>query len=226
MENSFEKESKADKAYRLDWNLDHVLPGSELDAWLRSFPNAPDGSAFCLIKEDLNLPERVEFFTFEDILETIDYPYNDVSWPIMSKRMLDTLLSVGDFRHRAYPLVMLNSDMAIHYDEDGNAQTPEAEYHNFFAVHVLEDLDVFDWENSIYERSERNHNVINGSTLEKLVLKEPPNGFPPIFRVDTPPIDIRLYVSAEACTALEAAGIRGVDFIQVENNYTLVSSLP
>lgn len=66
-------------------------------------------------------------------------------WPIMSKRMLDTLLSVGNFRHRAYPVVMVDCGQ-IYNEELGTKSSSGIEYHNFLAVQVLEDLDIFDWE--------------------------------------------------------------------------------
>jgi hypothetical protein len=216
---------KQDRAYRLDWNIDHIIDGAEEDAWLRvkRFPNAPDESAFWRIKKDLNLPERVEFDAVGEVFESIDYPYTDVRWPIMSNRMLDALRSVGDFYHVAYPLVMIDCEQ-IYNAELGTESSSGIEFHNFFAVHILEDLDVFDCENSVYEFSKNNSSNIDICSIEKVVLKEPEKGFPPLFRDST--LSTRLYVSAEARTALEAAGIRGVDFIQVENNYTVVSALP
>jgi hypothetical protein len=217
---------KTDQVYRLDWNIDHIIDGAEVDGWLRdlNFPNAPDESAFWRIKEDLNLPNPVEFDAIGDVFEIIDYPYTDVRWPIMSQRMLDTLLSVGNFRHRAYPLRMIDCQVIGHNKQDNSSVISGIEYDDFFAVQVLEDLDIFDWEKSIYERDADAPHVLKD--IEKLVLREPSEGFPPLFRVITSRLKARLYVSAEALTALEAASIRGVDFIQTENNYTLVSSLP
>jgi hypothetical protein len=214
---------KTDRVYRLNWNIDHLIDNAEVDGWLRDliFPNAPDNSAFWRIKEDLNLPDPVEFDVIGKIFEVIDYPYTDVRWPIMSKRMLDTLSSVGNFRHRAYPLAMIDCKQVYNKALDRKTNSG-IEYHNFFAVHVLEDLDIFDWENSVYERDSEVPDVI--WETEKIVFKKPLTGFPPLFRVVN--FETYLYVSAEARTALEAAGIRGVNFIQAENNYTLVGSLP
>jgi hypothetical protein len=212
-----------DQAYRLSWNTDHIYD-VDVDAWLRvrEFPDAPDESAFWRIKENLNLPERVEFDAIGVIFETIDYPYTDVRWPIMSKRMLDALLSVGDFHYIAYPLVIIDCKQ-VYNEELGKKTNSGIEFHNFFAMHLLEDLDIFDYENSVYERSENNPNVIK-SNIKKVVLREPKEGFPPLFRVVN--LETRLYVSSEARTALEKAGVRGINFIQVENNYTVVSALP
>jgi hypothetical protein len=207
----------------LHWNLDHLIDGADVDAWLRDFPNAPEESTFWRIKDDLNLPERVEFDAIGEVFETIDYPYTDVRWPIMSKRMLETLLSVGDFNHRAYPLVMVDCEV-IDYAEDSSPIKSSIEYHNFFVVQILEDLDIFDWDNSVYTRDSEAPQVLD--SVQKLALKEPAGGFPPLFRVITSYLKTNFYISAEARTALEIAGIRGVNFIQSENDYTLVSALP
>jgi hypothetical protein len=218
-----QKKVKTDRAYRLDWNTDHLLTDLDVDGWIREFPNVLDESAFWRMKEDLNLPNPVIFDAVGAAIENIDYLYVDVSWPIMSKRMLYTLLSVGNFRHRAYPVLMIDCEV-VDRDEENNPIKSGVEYDNFYAVQLLEDLDVFDWENSIYERYPDAPHALK--RIETLVLKEPLQGFPPLFRVITSHLKARLYVSREACEALEAAGIRGVDFIQAENNYTLVSSLP
>jgi hypothetical protein len=206
---SVRETKKTDRAYQLFWDLDHIADGAEVDAWLREFPNAPDNSVFWRMKENLNLPNPVEFDAIGKVFETLDYPYTDVWWIIMSKRMLDTLLSVGNFRHRAYPVVMIDCKQ-IHNEELGKKSNSGIEYNNFSAVQVLEDLDVFDWENSIYERDSESPDVLE--SIEELVLKEPEEGFPPLFRVVTSYLKTRLYISSEARTALEAAGIRGVLF--------------
>jgi hypothetical protein len=213
---------KTDRVYRLKWNIDHIYD-VEVDGWLResAFPNAPDNSTFWRIKEDLNLLNPVVFDVIGDIFEIIDYPYLDVTWPVMSKRMLDTLLSVGDFRHRAYPLLMVDCKQVYNEELDRDTNSGIV-YDNFFAVQVLEDLDVLDLGKSIYERGKRNPDAI--INVEKTVFREPSTGFPPLFRAIH--LETYLYVSAEARSALEKAGIRGVDFVQVENNYTVVSSLP
>lgn len=220
---AIQETKKTDRVYRLDWNIDHLIDNADVDGWLResAFPNAPDNSTFWRIKEDLNLPSPVIFDVIGDVFEIIDYPYLDLRWPIMSKRMLDTLLSVGDFRYRTYPLLMVDCEQ-IYNEELGRRTNSGIVYENFFAVQLLEDLDVLDLENSIYERGTRNPDAI--MDVEKTFFREPSSGFPPLFRAVH--LENYLYVSEEARIALEVAGIRGVDFIQVENNFTLVGALP
>lgn len=214
--------SRDERAFRLDWNTDHIYD-VDVDGWLIPFAGAPDNSAFWRIKERIDLPERVEFDAIGPILDDIDYPYTDVRWPIMSKRMLNALLSVGNFHHIAYPVVMTDCKEIYDPNTDKYYQ-PRIENHNYLAVHVLEDLDIIDLEKSIYGYSRRNPSRIDSTSFKKVVFKELERGFPSLFRV--PPLDTRLYISAEAKAALEAAEIRGVDFIQVENNYTVVKALP
>jgi hypothetical protein len=76
---TFQKQLTSAHAYRLDWNTDHMYD-VDVDAWLTQFPGAPDNSAFWRIKENLDLPERIEFYGINDVFETIDYPYTDVRW--------------------------------------------------------------------------------------------------------------------------------------------------
>jgi len=145
-------------------------------------------------------------------LGVIDYPYNDVSWPIMSKKMLDTLLAVGTFPHRVIPVIMIDDTVMTpdRYDEAGNPK-PGVGTDRFVAIQLLEELDVFDWEQSVYERHERFPEYV--TFVEKLALKTRPGGFPPLFYIAHYPA--RLFVSAEARLALEKAGIQGLEFVSL-----------
>jgi hypothetical protein len=205
--------TRDEKVYQLAWDLDHLLPDLEVDGWIREFPNVPDESAFWRIKENLNLPNPVIFDAVGAAIQNIDYPYMDVAWPIMSKRMLDTLLLIGDFRYRAYPILMVDCEQIYNKALSRNANSG-LEFHNFAAVHILEDLDIFDWENSVYERSIKKPNSLR--SFDKIVLKEPTQGFPPLFRIATVPLRTDLFVSAEARLALEVANIKGVIFRYLE----------
>jgi hypothetical protein len=210
MISDFSTRTRTDKAYRLGCNIDH-LGESEYDAWLINYPNPPGSDNFAFT-DPLNLPERVEFEAIGSMLDKIDYMYTDSGWPIMSKRMLDTLLSVGTFPHRAYPVVMINASAVID-PKTKNFVFPRTENHNYVAVHLTEHLDSFDFENSLFTRGTFNPDVID--YIEWLVLKEPETGFPSLFTIE--PISTRLFVSAEARAALEAANIQEIDFSHVED---------
>jgi hypothetical protein len=214
--------TKTHQAYELYESSSHregygetELP--EYDAWL-----VTESIDWITIKHSfwepnpLQVPDGIEFMCVWEFLQindlsrtrVTDYPYNRQGWPIMSKRMLEALLSVQEFPHQVIPIVMLSD----HADSD-------EENHEFVAVQLLEHQDVFDWENSIYERDPEVPNCIESSSLEKLVLRDPSGGFPPLFRIGTAPLQTKLYVSAEGRTALEAAGIRGVNFVQLRGSW-------
>ena len=78
----------------------------------------------------------------------------------------------------------------------------------FVAVQLTEHIDVVDWERSEFEKSQLGPGTLYD--FDKLVLVEPPGGFPPLFRV--PAKKSLLLISPEARRALEAASIRGVIF--------------
>jgi hypothetical protein len=125
----------------------------------------------------------------------------------MSKRMLDTLLRVSYFPHRTYPVVMVNGQ--IFYNEKLGKRVPiGTENHDYVAVQLTEHLNVIDYFNSVLELHPKGW--VLASSVKKLVLKTPPEGFPALFRVEQ--VEQHLFVSAEARAALEVAGIRGIEF--------------
>jgi hypothetical protein len=79
----------------------------------------------------------------------------------------------------------------------------------FVAVQLLEELDIFDWENSVYKMDSIFPDEVD--QIRKLVLKVPEKGLPPIFRLTVDPVV--LYISPEGRAALEAANIKGVRFV-------------
>ncbi len=215
------KPGTAHRAYELDQNFDyreHYKDGERSlhDAFLIEFPGSDDVRFWTA--EPLSLPEPVEFDAQADVLGSIDYLLPEVDWPIMTRRMLDVLLSVREFAHQVIPLVMheipvLSEEVEM---EGGPYIRTGKVNHDYVAIQLLEMLDVFDYENSVYEPHPRVLGRLSGSP-KKMVLKEPIRGYPPIFR--TKPLESRLYVSAEARAALEAADIRGLRFPRLRGFY-------
>jgi hypothetical protein len=206
------------ETYRLTCDLDHLptwdVPEDEVlyDMWLIEFPNAPSSTGDFLPPVELGeLPERIEFQGIFEFIDRTDYPYNDADWPIMSKRMLEVLHSVGNFAHNAYPIVITNA-------EEGEEREYDSERYDYVAIQLLEALDIFDWENSIYQRDPESPNFLSDDDIEKIILKKPESGFPPLFTVVGPFMRV-LYLSAEARQALDAAGIKGINYRPSENFY-------
>jgi hypothetical protein len=195
--------------YKLDWNIDHLGGDLEYDSWLKNSSEWQDISNVLGNRRNLILPQPIEYESIEKVLESTDYPYNSNSFPIMSKQMLDVLQSVGNFSHQTIPVVMIDTTAIYSEEERGYIRTG-IKNNNFALMRIPEYLDAFDWENSVYKLDPDLPGRVELSTVKKIVLKEPEEGFPPLFKLSAMPY--RLLVSAEAKTALETAGIRGTRF--------------
>ena len=205
------------QAYRLNQNLDRI---EENDGW------EAQGSADLLfidkfvdghkLRGAFYKPEPIDFvgeIRMEGLhmnLEKLDYVLTNPDFPVMSKRMLSVLESVKDFPHQILPVII--EDMLTITDSNGKERKSGKINSDYVAVQFLEQLNIFDRENSIYEPSFINPNKVGH--IEKLVLKIPEEGLPPIFRITDN--CTYMYVSPEAKTALEEAGITGIRFVPID----------
>jgi hypothetical protein len=146
-----------------------------------------------------------------------DYPYCDyLSGSIMSKRMLEVLLSVKSFGHLVYPVELIDWEL-----------TPPRGFtvpnnYDYILIQLTEYTTVFDYEKSVY--SKRKYTVPrynkNGeeewfvSNVEEFSFTVPQNGLPPIFRVEESPV--RLFVSDEARQALKESKITGIKYLALQ----------
>ena len=139
--------------------------------------------------------------------EGIDYLYTEPKLPVMSKRMLSVLRSVRDFPHQAIPVTIEDVEVTFDSlpDSSGRVST------DYVAVQLTEQLDIFDRKKSDYDVYDDDPDEIE--YINKLVLKVPESGLPPIFKIIEDPIV--MYVSPEAKTALEEAGITGIRFVDI-----------
>lgn len=198
-------------AYAL-WHDPTHLKGKGDDAILVPFEGKEYACAW-MGTERVVVPEPVRFEANFKVTRQSDYPCNDVNWPIMSPRMIEVLRGVGDFPHRLIPVRLVDRAALgrARYLPDGSLR-PEVVDDRFAAVQLTEHLDVVDWERSIFEQDQIAPTVTFYS-FDKLVLREPIGGFPPLFRV--PEKKSLLLVSAQARRALEDAGIVGITFMSI-----------
>jgi hypothetical protein len=200
------------QAYKLNYEPFHLEDTSrDYDAYIVEWPKYREyGLKFCHPR-DFDYPDHgVEFQGYESSLSDTDYPYNNVSWPIMSKQMLNVLLSVKEFSHRIWdvPFVGFPDNAPAGLLEKGLSGGVRHD-NEFVAVQLLEQLDIFDRENSVYKDSDILPGAVN--SIRKIALHVPEDGLPPIFRLQVSPV--QLYISPEGRDALEAANIKGVRFV-------------
>jgi hypothetical protein len=202
---------RKDCAFWLFWDYSHLVDDIP-DAELVPF-EGDDQVAGWLSVRTIEVPSRIYFEANFAALGQTDFPVNNVTWPLMSRRMADALLAVGRFPHRLVPVVMLDDTVPSdkRFDASGEPLPGVANF-DYVVLQVLEHLDAFDWERSEY----RPHRRLPGRVAEvnKLVLKEPPGGFPPVFRLAVK--SSYLFVSATAKQALDKAGITGLDYLTLD----------
>jgi hypothetical protein len=198
-----------------NWNiLDH--------AFHSAFPFTVEGFIGEYIEDDqgemiaARLPKSMEFHGPRPWPPPTDFPViSDIktAWSVMSKRMIEVLLTVGNFPHQVIPVVFICGDEE--YDEIWNNGPPPKPIYDYAILQLLEissflDLERAEYTNIVYSDGFGIFTSHRGET----VFIEPEQGFPPIFRVRGCFFDV--YVSAVAKRALEEFEIRGLSFEPVE----------
>jgi hypothetical protein len=213
-------------AYKIKPSLDHLDSLSE-DIMDREYGAAEDydaliykptqaeevGTGLIENAEPYEVPEPVDWVGFlDDRIYQTDYLYNDLRWPLISKRMLYVLRSVGEFPHkvistRIYDYGFQNQGRDNY---EGRTTPPAGEFNeDFVGLQLLEHVNGIDPDSCEYEDD---YPGILPPSLISWRLKETIGGFPPIFRLNRAGEDLFLFVSPAAKEALEEAGIKGLDF--------------
>ena len=202
-------------AFQLLWDTDHLLKTDDQYDLILERADEHDDRDWPYAVAQVDRPDAIIFAaSFGDIAYT-DYPSNDQSWPIMSKQMLQTLLSVGEFKHRALPVSIVDPIVRTQEEYELGAALLEHRLaranHDYVIVHLTEYLDILDEENSVIRRSKALPGVI---TVLEYALKEPKGGLPPIFRLEAEPT--QLFISAQGRAALNSANVRGPRYLSLQ----------
>jgi hypothetical protein len=204
-------------AYEISPNLNHI-PKRPKRGEVEKFDALiyPEGSLefWDLARESSYVGTNpIHFLGWLKRLPKTDFPHNIPGISLMSKRMLEILCSVGEFPHAVVPARIFSYDLEYEIERylDQQNLDPDLCNENYVALHLAEHLDLADQERSTYRLA------YDGSPkIDELVLKEPSEGFPPLFRVKGKAI--YLFVSPAAKEALDAAGIRSVDYFAWDEN--------
>jgi hypothetical protein len=201
------------KAYRLMPEADSVNSDLGFHAQVVPFEGYEEVStAMNKPSEMVEFPNPVEFQGLLSTVKQTDFPVIEEGWPVMSKRMVEVLESLGSFPHKILPARILDGDIGRslaegdrRFDEQGNFK-PEFYTDDYVLMQMTERLDAIDLEHSVYRRYDPEVNMVSG--LRKPVFKDIGREYPPIFRPLHSPVD--LFISDAAKQALEAAAIRGL----------------
>jgi hypothetical protein len=207
------------KAYRLMPEAETVNPDLGYHAQVIPFAGFEQVSiSMSDPSETVEFPNPVEFQGLLSTMRQTDFPDIKEHWPVMSKRMVEVLESVGSFPHRVLPTRILDGDIgrslaegSRRFDEQGNFK-PEFYTDDYVLLQLTEHLDAMDLERSVYRRYDPEINSVSG--LRKPFFKDIGREYPPIFRLSH--CEVFLFISDAAKQALEAAGIRGLWLIDYE----------
>lgn len=200
------------KCYKLDKEYTHS-GDLEKDAFCIPFDGIDDFGSNMMDIDNFDIPSRLYFTANFQLIPKYDYPLTDLTAPVMSKRMLEVLLGIKEFKYKCVPAVMID-DLYLEnqFDESGNLKEDVPFNEDYYAVQLKEYSEVFDRENSEYQKSLIFPDKVGA--IEKMVLKEPEEGFPSLFRIKES--RRHLFLSQEAKEALDAAGIKGCVLEEVE----------
>jgi hypothetical protein len=227
--------------YTIDHDLSHrstyLSPGeSQWDAKLIYF----DGHQNVGFKNpEINctdkVPPVIEFVGNLEIMSWTDFPYTDQPYLVMSRKMLEVLLSVQPFKYRIHPTLIYSSeiDELVRYKFDGtridyHVEDPSLFTDKFIIMQLTETTDVLDEDKTILKRSmlygpydpsisthgefitarESGEWYFGEFDTEHYEFTRDEKDLPPVFAAPKTPY----FFTEAAVRALEANNIRGAEF--------------
>lgn len=201
--------------YKLDWDYGHS-GDTERDAFHIAFKDDDKIMHYFASPGIYNkelLPPEILFQANFNLVPYYDYPLTDLQIPIMSLRMYDILNNLDLEEHHTIPVIMIDDTyLGERFISDGSLSTETPINRDYIALRLSLLRDYFDRERSEYRPLRSNPDALG--RIKKLVLKEPPSGFPSAFRVDV--VSSSLFISQAAKESLEANNIKGCVFEEVE----------
>lgn len=165
-------------------------------------------------------------------LNAYEYLDNNCYWTIVSQRMLDSIrtLQHGE-RVVAFPVTMIDGELkrmddprlhskSIQFDIDYALSKPELHRDDFWVLRVpiLQGaLDKLESDYSVLPTGDVSQPP-EITSIERHVLIEPPEGYPPIFRIKEYVVG-DVFVTEELRQAWKAAGVRGPVYRPLYNTW-------
>jgi hypothetical protein len=181
------------------------------------------------------VPAVIEFVGNLEVMKWSDFPYTDQPYLVMSRKMLEVLLSIQSFKYRIYPTLMYDYEI----DElvcsaldgtrtDYHVEDPSLFTDKFIIMQLAETIDVLDEDKTILKRSmlygpydpsisthgefitasESGEWYFGEFATEHYEFTREEKDLPPVFAAPKTPY----FYTEAAVRALEANNIRGVEF--------------
>jgi hypothetical protein len=164
------------------------------------------------------VPPVIEFVGDLKILELSDFPYVSPNRLVMSRKMLEVLLSIQPFKHWIYPTLIYSYEIEdlVRHSFDGTRTDYQVEDSSLFTdkfiiMQLAEALDVLDEDKTIIRgRTAREANkwYLPPSDIQNYAFTKEEKDLPPVFT--TPKTEY--FFTEAAVRTLEAKNIRGVEF--------------
>ncbi len=175
------------------------------------------------------VPPVIEFVGNLDVLEWSDFPYTSPTFLLMSKKMLDVLLSIQPFKYRVYPTLIYSYEIEelVRYSFDGtrtdyHVEDPSLFTDKFVIMQLAETIDILDEDKTIIEgqtaRESDRRWYLSELEVEHYEFTKQERDLPPVFTTPKTP-----YFYTEAVVrALKANNIRGVEFRPIPQQTLIV----
>lgn len=217
--------------YRLEHNIDHISEEGVHDASLIRFAGDVEARfSNPTIDYAPRVPAVLEFVGNLSALNLTDYPYLDRTLPLMSWRLLNTLLSAGAFEYRTFPTRIYSDTLtkqvrrtSDYTRTDYQVNDPNQYTERFSIVQLLRWTNVVNRHETICAElvsdqyqprraSEIEDGFIDTELVERLVLDVEEDALPGLFRVQGMP---GLFCAEKSVQACRASGIVGVNFTPI-----------
>jgi hypothetical protein len=175
------------------------------------------------------VPPVIEFVGNLDVLEWSDFPYTSPTFLLMSKKMLDVLLSVQPFKYRVYPTLIYSYEIEelVRYSFDGTRtdyyiEDPSLFIDKFVIMQLAETIDILDEDKTIIEgqtaRESDRRWYLSELEVEHYEFTKQERDLPPVFTTPKTPY----FYTEAAVRALKANNIRGVEFRPIPQQIPIV----
>ena len=164
------------------------------------------------------VPPVIEFVGELSTLEWSDFPSISSSRLLMSRKMLDVLLSIQPFKYRIYPtrIYSFGIEELVRYQFDGTrtdykVEEPSLYTDKFVIMQLAETTDFLDENKTIIEGKtvpESGRWYLSELSVEHYEFTKDEKDLPPVFAAENTPY----FYTEAAVRALEANNIRGVKF--------------